>query len=812
MTITLFLKRIEWLLLLRRVLWSFGLFVWAFPSAALDLTKAMVVVPQNMSGPEKKAVTMLIEEVDKRTEIRWERAALWPVGPLPVILVGRVSELRSFAVELGAELSDDRGVRGAEGYRIRVTRRNRAPVVIVAGNDARGVLFGIGRLLRVLRMGPGAVVLPDKFSVATVPYYRLRGHQLGYRPKTNSYDAWDVARWEQYFRDLIVFSCNAIELIPPRSDDAADSPHFPLPPMEMMVQMSRLADEYGLDVWIWYPAMDPDYGDPKTVELALKEWGEVFEKLPRIDAVFVPGGDPGHTRPAVLMELLAKQTTNLHRLHPKAQMWVSPQSFNQLWLDEFLGILRAQQPAWLSGVVYGPQVRMSLPQLRAVVPERYPIRHYPDITHSWRCEYPVPDWDSAYAATEGREPINPRPLGQAAIFRATQPGTIGFVTYSEGCNDDVNKMVWSALGWDPSAEVMQILSEYSRYFIGDLYTEGFALGLLELERNWRGALVDNVSVFRTLKEFRAMERSAPHQLQNNWRFQQALYRAYYDAYTRSRLLYEIALEQEAMAKLRNAKKLGALTAMAEAESILERAGTSGVSTNWRARVFELAQALYRSIGMQLSVPLYKAIAVDRGANLDNIDVPLNDRTWMKEQFAAIRDLTDEGERLRRIDSVVNWTDPGPGGFYDDLGNLLRQPHLVRGRGFEKDPAFLHSALIDFGYKNGRISWWNNATSLYDEPLTLRYERLDRGARYKLRVVYASDVPSRKIRLIANGNIEIHPFMTKPTPPKPIEFDIPLQATKDGQLTLSWFREPGLGDNGRGCHVAEVWLIKISAPF
>jgi len=31
-------------------------------------------------------------------------------------------------------------------------------------------------------------------------------------------------------------------------------------------QMSRLADEYGLDVWIWYPAMDPDYGDPKTVE------------------------------------------------------------------------------------------------------------------------------------------------------------------------------------------------------------------------------------------------------------------------------------------------------------------------------------------------------------------------------------------------------------------------------------------------------------------------------------------------------------------------------------------------------------------
>ena len=64
--------------------------------------------------------------------------------------------------------------------------------------------------------------------------------------------------------------------------------------------MSQICADYGLDVWIWYPAMDADYADPKTVEHALEEWGEVFKKLPRIDAVFVPGGDPGHTRPKYL--------------------------------------------------------------------------------------------------------------------------------------------------------------------------------------------------------------------------------------------------------------------------------------------------------------------------------------------------------------------------------------------------------------------------------------------------------------------------------------------------------------------------------
>jgi hypothetical protein len=140
----------------------------------------------------------------------------------------------------------------------------------------------------------GQVTLDDEFSSNTAPHYPLRGHQLGYRPKTNSYDAWDLATWEQYLRDLVVFGCNAIELIPPRSDDAASSPHFPRPPMEMMIGMSRLADEYGLDVWIWYPAMDKDYSDPKTVEFALEEWAEVFKKLPRIDAVFVPAAIRAH--------------------------------------------------------------------------------------------------------------------------------------------------------------------------------------------------------------------------------------------------------------------------------------------------------------------------------------------------------------------------------------------------------------------------------------------------------------------------------------------------------------------------------------
>ncbi len=168
--------------------------------------------------------------------------------------------------------------------------------------------------------------------------------------------------------------------------------------------------------------------------------------------------------------------------------------------------------------------------------------------------------------------INPRPRDEATIFHAFADQTIGFITYSEGCNDDVNKIVWSSLGWDPGADVRDILRQYSRYFLGEGTgdVDGFAEGLLALEQNWRGPLLLNESVETTLEQFRDLERRAKPDVLLNWRFQQALYRAYYDAYVRSRLINETDLEQQALGRLRVAGEIGSLTAMQDAEAILER--------------------------------------------------------------------------------------------------------------------------------------------------------------------------------------------------------------------------------------------------
>ncbi len=95
----------------------------------------------------------------------------------------------------------------------------------------------------------------------------------------------------------------------------------------------------------------------------------------------------------------------------------------------------------------------------------------------------------------------------------------------------------------------------------------------------------------------------------------------------------------------------------------------------------------------------------------------------------------------------------------------------------------------------------------DEPLRMHYADLDPKAEYKIRVVYGGDSPRQKMRLVANGSIEVHPFIAKQVPYQPVEFDIPREATRNGELNLTWTREPGQGGNGRGCQVSEIWLIK-----
>jgi hypothetical protein len=788
-----------------------------------DFTHATIVVSSRADRVETNAVLVLAEEAERRTSIRWVTepglARVGSTAGTATIVAARRSQVASllaagFKSEWLASIARSKTT-PSEGFAIRTLIRGRDKILVIGGNDSRGLLFGIGYALRKMELSPGRAALAAPINITSAPQVPLRSHQIGYRFKNNTYDAWTLPMFEQHIRELALFGTNEIQLVAPVSDDRPVSPLYPAPALDTVVGISGILDKYGLECGLYYPEMRNDYGDSASVTAELKDFEDLIRAMPRVDALYVPGGDPGHTPPKMLFPLLEKEAGILRRHHPQAKVWVSAQGFDRAQYEEFYALLD-QHPQWLTGVFFGPQSRDSLETQRARIPAQYRLLFYPDIGHTMHAQFPVPEWDPAYALTEGREPIDPRPLDMTHIYRHFASLNTGFVTYSEGVNDDVNKFLWTQLGWSSQADPVETLRDYSRFFmgprIGDRSSDAFAEALLALERNWRGPLIENSGVDKTLLAFQTLEAGATAGQRNNWRFESALYRAYYDAYVRTRLIAETKQEHRANDLLRLTPAAGSVNTI-EAASDALRIPITAPGAELRAHIFDLADRLNRHVRIQLSVEKYGASGIERGANLDRVDVPLNDRVWLAQQFAEIGKLPNEGDRVAQLEALAHWQEPAPGSIYDDLGDPEHEPHLVRGAGFERDPEMYRSAIDGIADKTTedgwRLSWIDYAESLYEEPLELAYHGLDPHAHYKLRVTYAGEDYTLPLQLVANNTIEIYPARLRKSNPETVEFDLPAEATRKGALDLKWNRPAGVGGGGRGRQVAEVWLIPQS---
>ena len=659
---------------------SVSIFIMAFGMQAaravdLDLRNAVILTakkPRVKTG--NIAADMLQREVQKRTGLMW-KVSNERSGNTPVIALVSMAENNLCGLTVPRRAGRDVPEHKKEGYRICVRRDGRdAPVVWIIGADTRGILFGTGRLLRLLDWGPGWVSLAETTDSSTSPAYPIRGHQLGYRARANSYDAWNAATYEQHIRDLIMFGCNCIENIPFQDDQA--SPHMTVPRDEMNRILSEICGRYDLDYWVWTPVVF-DLRDRAKREAGLEKHASLYRACPRLDAVFVPGGDPGQNPPERLLPFLRDISQRLMAQHPDARVWLSLQWFNDAQVNEVYKYVDQYKPDWLGGLVAGP----SSPPIRETrnrLSKTYRLRHYPDITHCVRCQYPVPWWDPAFSLTLGRECPNPRPICNAHLHNWLAPYTDGFLTYSDGIHDDVNKVIWNARGWNPQADVREILKDYARVFFRPDLAEPIADGILALEKNWEGPLSLNGSVESTLSHWQNLEAKAPD-LKNNWRWQLCLLRSFYDTYTRRRLLYETELENKANAVLAMAREVGSTRAMDDAQQILNRAMKNPPAQEPRRRIVELCDALFQSIGLQTSVKKYQASGPERGAILDYIDYPLNNRWWLEDEFAKIRVMDSEQEKLKRLEEISSWENPGPGCFYDDVGNVAKSPMWCEAR-------------------------------------------------------------------------------------------------------------------------------------
>jgi hypothetical protein len=726
----------------------------------------------------------LAEQIFLRTDIDLPVRKEFEPGATSLIMLGLASDVTVPGnVVLPAK---------AESYVIWVDSiHHRVPVIKVVGRDSRGVLFGAGKLLQLLYLAPGHISLPGSTYVSSAPADPLRAHQVITNTQCDDkFMAWDEEEdLRKHVNDLVLVGANGFE------------PTWPW-----------LLDDYleslGLDLFVKLKCQEIIDLDAKTDQ----EIMGFFSEYKGIDHITTYGGDAsGAVRPDLFFPHMERVLPLIMKAIPGVKWWYSNQCLEDHAkdYDEYIfSYIIENRPPWLYGMVYGPWTKRGIDDVRRDLPSQYELRHFPEICHPRWCQYPVPDWDRAYAAVWPRnQSIYAMPAMMRQIYTATRENTVGALPYNHtGSYNDLNKFVWTCLGWNPEASVDEILRTYAKLFFAHDFTrspipgssaamdteirideavEYVAEALKLLEANWTGPLSRNTSTESALQYWKTIA-DCVGGAGKNWRVELFLNKAMIDAQVKRKVDFEKRLEREAYEVMRNAGESGNLEKVRkEVTRILERVD----------REFQPKDEFLEEMK---AMGLSDAFG-DRDEIVENIYTSFNDRYWIMDRLEVCQSMED-------LDAIIHYEDPGPGGFYDNLGVPGEQPHLVGQFEWPVDPGFIHSPIewVDNDTDpDDRHSKLTHALARYEQPLEMHWNNLDPYADYSMSVVYNGPFDIR-IKCMADEAWIVHDFIEKPGS-SIVSFSLPYEATSDGELTLKWYQDTT--DIMRGVSVSEIWITR-----
>ena len=608
----------------------------------------------------------------------------------------------------------------------------------ITAKTIRGLIFGYSHILRKAKFTPNGVIITEEIDGTYKPQKQIIGHQIGYRTTPNTYDAWNYEQYFDYYLDMMAFGTNTCEHNTTKFGKNEMNPLMRYTQEEFVIEASRLADTVDLDVSLWH-AND----DRETEEEALSLREKIYSKIPRINAVFPPGGDPGEMYADDFVERCKKISRILKEIHPEAQMHPSAQAPHKYrdWGEAFIREME-KLPEEIDTVIMGPNHAYPMHELRKKVPEKYPLRFYPDITHNLRCEYPVnfleDDWHFALANTLSRESVNPRPTELRTLHRVFSPYTIGSVSYSEGVHDDVNKMLWSALEWDKDVDIREVLLDYSRYFMNEADENIIADTIFLLEKSWQGDPVENPCIEVAYNNLCALKEKHKS-LSENWRFMLLYFRACCDKVVKNRRIFELKLCKKALLECKKCNLKNALeildTPFDESYILL------------RNELDALGKKLFDLIGIQLDVEHYYADSWERGATLDTIDNNVTDRAYLKDKLSYALSL-DEGEKNAYVNRLINRNKTDTDEVYYSVAL-----HGLNTLGLKQDGEVYMDIQGDRPYTKEKPIPMSMA-KLYDNyTFKAKFGGFRPETDYTLTVVYKSDASADAKHLVsANGQV------------------------------------------------------------
>ncbi|MHB9034887.1 MAG: beta-N-acetylhexosaminidase family protein [Anaerolineae bacterium] len=453
----------------------------------------------------------------------------------------------------------------AESYALRDAENGNLEV---AGGSPRGLLYGIGRLLRGASYAPG-VFTPGAWRGASAPAMPLRGSYWAVHFH-NWYQDAPVGELEQYVEELALWGCNTFfvwldtQYFSSFADPACQAM------LSRLLAVLRAARRIGLATALLiianegYAAAPPELraewavqngyfhepvghfhtelcpSRPGGTELIMRELEEKLLAFREVGLDYLviwpydvgactckdcaPWGVRGY------LSLAEREARLYRRLYSQGQVILSTWYFDHYVAGEWAGLAHAfrERPDWVDYLLaddYG-DAYPSYP-LEHGVPGGLPVIGFPEI--SMYASYP---W-SGYGA-------NPLPAHLQAVWQPAKHLLRGGFPYSEGIYDDINKAVCAQFYWDPAQSTADTVRSYLAYEFGGQHAEklsravaileaNHAHGLSETNEGFRFAMPRTEGAAKALELLRQVERQLSPERRGHWRWRQLVLRARIDA-------------------------------------------------------------------------------------------------------------------------------------------------------------------------------------------------------------------------------------------------------------------------------------------
>ncbi|MBN1351909.1 hypothetical protein JXJ21_21055 [candidate division KSB1 bacterium] len=761
---------------------------------------------------------------------------------------------------------------GPEGFLLQLIADDASPLLLAAGVDERGCLYAVGELLRQATFSNGTIALPQKLKICTAPAFEIRGTQFGQSHVAKNLAHvrdWTEAETQRVILDYALAGANIF--------NTGSGPMFDfIKSYGLMTQGGFGANTAGSDVPAEWNAFESIgrigyvcLSVPEARKFMLQKCEDTFKNSPTYDLVKFHGGDGGgcecdkcNPYGLTFIKLAEEMAAIIHKYHPMTRIYFTNQKFDNDDDNAIFAYLQEQPRDWLWAWGYGPGSdattwqpghrqthRMDLfrypgfgpyglypKKILHQLPPRHVLVYYNEITH-WK--YAQHGYIQMYPRADRNGDLPPRwsheiyerrpdqfltmvynrltfyawPRYYHRVFNDLMPYGVGDITHSSGHHDHFNQWMWQRLLWSPRMTVEQLVDEYCRTWFGPEAAPLMAKAIFQLEENLEELPGTPLSEKTGIDTYYALVKQAGEEMmETDWLWRMYMQKAALDKYVQLAVRQQMALQQRI--EQRTSDALKNIRSNAEINEMLtwfEQLQESPEMIRLRQEAGRLGEESNALFGVRN----------DGYFNLEHDFIGLG---WYRRQLERAKQA-DGKNKTELLGMIVDYENPGEGGFYDNLGTYNHAPNVVFGYPYDHGQPYVSEMLSEMNQPGQRSMHF---TQDEQQGVTLNYRELDPGASYRIRFTFVRpwyqeryafrmNQKSQKIwadKFVLADNLELPLQMSDF-----FTFDIPPAATKDGELFIRLERAPDVarGDRvtieqwrnsgGWGTIVSEVWLMK-----